>query len=420
MGCGVLHRIRHLVPVLLVFCGCAEFVEDHHNHHYHEPEASFTHKEHYDTVGDVIDGQGCSTGPLKRLDLQIAKEMSCMASAPLKSIENVPGLRMGAGVRPHLQRDAAEALIRATERLGGLVMTSGWRSVAQQYVLKSWQGSCGISIAAQPGRSQHQSGLAIDTGDFRSRRVRQVLAEEGFRWYCDERANGRLGGCADPVHFEFSGSHDLRDISVLAFQKLWNRNNPADLIEEDGYWGPSTARRLRRAPVNGFPIIATCDNQVSEDPPSEDTLKCDGSEYPASFGYERCDTEGVWRCACSADLGETISQVCRGGVWVNHHLAPSDCGQCNAETSAGCRASSETDSAENSVSAQVCGDSSLNMSESGDTCSADEDESWRCACVESIGDIVSQVCRDGEWINYRLNPRDCGSCDGSYSNACEP
>ena len=319
-----------------------------------------------------------------------------------------------------LQSDAAQALIRASDQLGGLVITSGWRSVAQQHVLKSWQGRCGISLAAQPGRSFHQSGLAIDTGDFRSRRTREVLKNHGFRWYCDDHANGRLSGCADPVHFEYGGGEDLRDISILAFQRLWNRNNPHDTIVEDGFWGPATANRLNQSPVDGFPSIASCETIVEDVMPAGEMLKCQESEFPASFGYESCATEDAWRCACSADLGDTISQVCRQGVWINHHLSPVDCSQCNDETSDGCRQERPQDRPDNQLAGQICGDTGLQMSETGDDCQPQEENAWRCACVESIGDVVSQVCRDGEWINYRLSPSDCGRCDGDYSSGCEP
>lgn len=411
---------RYVLLVSLCF-GCAEFNHTHtDDHHFHESPETFSSKDVYNTVRDVIRGGGCTTGPLKPLDIQIAKELSCLAQSPLGEIENESALLLGEGVRPHLQSDAASALKRASRRLGRLVLTSGWRSVAQQHVLKSWEGRCGIGIAATPGRSHHQSGLAIDTGDYRSRSVRNVLREEGFEWYCDVYNQGRLSGCADPVHFVYQTGDDLRDVSVLAFQKLWNRNHPRDQLEEDGHWGPTTADRMNRAPIAGFAQTANCGHDGNEASALDSVNQCESNEFPASFGYESCNGEAAWRCACSADLGQTISQVCRNGVWLNHQLDPQDCSQCNDETAEGCRAARTPDPADVITAAQVCGDGQLSLSESGDDCQPAEESVWRCACSENIGDVVSQVCRDGQWTNYRLSPSDCGSCDGAYDEGCEP
>ena len=130
-----------MLIAMLVTTGCAEFVPPApHDHHFHEPETTFNPKDHYTTVADVIRGRGCSTGPLKSLDTQIAAELSCLAQTPLGRIDQETTLRLGEGVRPHLQRDAADAIKRAGQRLGTLMLTSGWRSVAQQHVLKSWEG----------------------------------------------------------------------------------------------------------------------------------------------------------------------------------------------------------------------------------------------------------------------------------------
>ena len=65
----------------------------------------------------------------------------------------------------------------------------------------------------------------------------------------------------------------------------------------------------------------------------------------------------------------------------------------------------------------LCGDPSLPLAQA--SCSALDDERWRCACHEDYGVPVSQVCRNGAWINYRLEPNDCAQCDGAYHPACE-
>jgi hypothetical protein len=44
--------------------------------------------------------------------------------------------------------------------------------------------------------------------------------------------------------------------SVRAFQVLWNRNNPNDLIDEDGIYGEEeTGPALRVSPIGGFPTV---------------------------------------------------------------------------------------------------------------------------------------------------------------------
>jgi hypothetical protein len=71
------------------------------------------------------------------------------------------------------------------------------------------------------------------------------------------------------VHFDYTagGTVDLRPESVLAFQKLWNLNNPGDKIGEDGSYGPQTAARIAKSPVDGFAKGSTCVAQSSPSNP---------------------------------------------------------------------------------------------------------------------------------------------------------
>jgi hypothetical protein len=62
----------------------------------------------------------------------------------------------------------------------------------------------------------------------------------------------------DPVHFDHNASPDIRGKDVLAFQRLWNRNNPTDKIGEDGAYAPQTEARLKQAPATGFAAGPTC------------------------------------------------------------------------------------------------------------------------------------------------------------------
>ncbi len=124
-----------------------------------------------------------------------------------------------------------------------LRLNSAYRTVVQQHILFSWQGSECVSIAAKPGRSNHEDGFAIDTSDWRE--WRSALEAESWEHFGD----------GDEVHFTFIGGgvrDDIGDIGVKAFQILWNKHNPNDQIDVDGDYGPQTAARLDRAPANGF------------------------------------------------------------------------------------------------------------------------------------------------------------------------
>ena len=67
----------------------------------------------------------------------------------------------------------------------------------------------------------------------------------------------------------------------------------------------------------------------------------------------------------------------------------------------------------------VCEVPEAPLSDNGDSCAGVQAETWRCACSARFETTVSQVCRSGRWLNYQLDPRDCGRCNGRYSNACE-
>lgn len=220
-------------------------------------------------------GSGCSTSVVRGLAEQLVAEVDCLEPGAFTRIDTIPGVTMSAGAAsaPYLQGDAAAALRRAVARRSGtLHVSSGLRTLPQQYLLKQWDlvDACGTLPAAAPGRSRHESGLAIDVPDRGTWQA--ALEAEGFVWF----------GSRDRVHFTYSGGSDLAGQSVIAFQRLWNRNHPGDRIAEDGDFGPDTESRLRRSPAEGFPIGATCGAPVptptprpddagtpSEPPPSE-------------------------------------------------------------------------------------------------------------------------------------------------------
>jgi Carboxypeptidase regulatory-like domain/D-alanyl-D-alanine carboxypeptidase len=222
------------------------------------------------TVG-AIARTACSTAGARALSEQLLAEVECMRPGTLSSIASIPGLSLNPGVLSQLNKGAASAL-RAAVAGSSLSINSAVRSTAQQYILYYWyqNGRCTnvVSLAAKPGRSNHESGLAIDTSAYASWKSR--LAARGFRWL----------GSSDPVHFDYAGAGavDIRSLAVKAFQRLWNRNNPGDRIAEDGAWGPTTAAKMDRAPAGGFTVGAQCGGAGTPTPPPA-TAKLQGVIY---------------------------------------------------------------------------------------------------------------------------------------------
>ncbi len=198
-----------------------------------------------DPVSAAVD-TSCTTTSVKGLSTQLVAEILCMRPGSMRSIEGAAGLSLGSAVFPFLQTPAADALLVAQKARGtAMTINSALRTLPQQYLLYSWYkaGRCGISLAATPGTSNHEGALAVDIDD--SAGWRPSMTAAGFRWL----------GASDPVHYDYLGTDaiDLGGLSVMAFQRLWNRNHPEDPIGEDGDYGTATATRVARAPVGGFP-----------------------------------------------------------------------------------------------------------------------------------------------------------------------
>jgi hypothetical protein len=124
------------------------------------------------TVGNIIktkaDGT-CSTASVKNLSLQVIDEMNLLIPNVLVSFDDLDVSGNQATVNFFLQPKAKEALRRAIRNKGKtLRLTSAYRTVVQQHILFSWQGSECVFIAAKPGWSNHEDGLAIDTPDWKN------------------------------------------------------------------------------------------------------------------------------------------------------------------------------------------------------------------------------------------------------------
>jgi hypothetical protein len=215
---------------------------------------------------------GCSTFIVDGLSQQLIAEQNCIRANALVSFAGKPGISVGSNVYPYLEPKAAAGL-EAAGASSTLSVTSAFRTIAQQYLLYRWyeNGTCGISLAAVPGNSNHETGIAVDLSNYSS----EIGNMSNHGWTHSYPSS-------DPVHFDYTagGTVDLRSESVLAFQKLWNLNNPSATIAEDGDYGPMTAAKIAAAPATGFAKGTTCVPKTTPAPTPS------GTEYVATLGAQ--------------------------------------------------------------------------------------------------------------------------------------
>jgi hypothetical protein len=212
------------------------------------PWAEYMATSTMDTVEGVANSGACTTAAIASLSAQIVGQMNCIKPGLMDRIDDANITLTSGAALPYLQSPAAAGLRRATAGKSKLPLNSTLRTLAQQWILYRWYqtGRCGVALAAKPGQSNHEDGLAFDTSDYSS--WKGILPSYGFRWF----------GSSDVVHFDFTGSGGVDARGVLAFQKLWNYNTPGDKIAEDGDYGPETEARIKKSPRTGFAKGPSC------------------------------------------------------------------------------------------------------------------------------------------------------------------
>ena len=187
----------------------------------------------------------CSTAKLAPLARQVGKTL--LASLPADEIIDITNHVniVGGSTLPYLQRAAGEALIAAINEAGRKPqLVHALRTLPQQYMVyyQYIHHLCKIPLAASPGTSPHERGIAIDLQDHESWHV--VLKKHGWVWR----------GPKDPPHFNFHGPQnaDFGVDEIKAFQQTWNDHNPNDLLKVDGSYGPKTEGKLLVSPVDGW------------------------------------------------------------------------------------------------------------------------------------------------------------------------
>ena len=233
---STLHSIVLVVgAVASLASGCTDVDEDYSQITSYATVASYT-------------TSTCSTASVLGLSKQIADEVGCANPTGLVKFAAGGNLVITSNaVLPYLSAQARTSLlgVAATRTVQ---VNSAFRIVAQQYLLYRWfqLGRCNITAAATPGRSNHESGRALDIQNYSA-----LITPMGAKGWSHDVPG-------DPVHFDHLASPDIRGRDVLAFQKLWNRNHPNDKLDEDGVYGPMTEARLRDSPSEGFPIGPEC------------------------------------------------------------------------------------------------------------------------------------------------------------------
>ena len=211
------------------------------------------------TVKEAIESMGRSrvvdTGRVSGLSRQIIAQMNNLQTGILINFESLAGITSSgeSHLNLFLQSGPKEAL-RAALREGiakqpnlKMIINSAYRTVAQQHILYQVyrRDPHLIPLAAVPGNSNHEDGMAIDVNNYQQ--WKPYLLNNGWQWQ----------GTTDPVHFfDRSGRDDVGNLGVQAFQSLWNKYHPKDRIPANGHFGDLTTAKMDLSPIGGFGTVA--------------------------------------------------------------------------------------------------------------------------------------------------------------------
>jgi len=247
-------RIAVLAGTLLslhLLSGCLATTIDEGEGDYHgEVDDEEPFYDELEDSGGTVRSQlrACSTRGVAGLSQQIIDEIQCMAPDALVRLDESATIQFtGSAVFPYFAPEVASSLTKVASSRA-VLLTSGFRTVIQQHLIYSWYKArrCKIPKAARPGNSRHETVRAVDVNNYS--RVRSLMQANGF----EQTVRG------DVVHFDYLAAPSIGDMGILAFQRLWNRNNPKDPLEENGDYDPATVTRINRSPAGGFAMGASC------------------------------------------------------------------------------------------------------------------------------------------------------------------
>lgn len=140
-------------------------------------------------IKDVTD---CSTYAVRGLDNQLIAQMNKIRPGLLVRIDDL-NVKLGEAVHPWMQAAAKKRLAKAIATRGKpITINSAYRTLAGQLLLRSHyeNNRCDITMAAPPGKSNHNNASAIDVDDWQD--WKSALINNGWRWL----------GPPDEVHFD--------------------------------------------------------------------------------------------------------------------------------------------------------------------------------------------------------------------------
>jgi hypothetical protein len=117
---------------------------------------------------------------------QLVAETNKLQSGLFSSLAGRSNIKLSSATAavPWLQTGALNDLVKAVAYRGkSMTINSGLRTLPQQLILYKWYlngHKCGIPLAAKPGRSNHNGGLAVDISD--SAGWRSALLRYSWTW----------------------------------------------------------------------------------------------------------------------------------------------------------------------------------------------------------------------------------------------
>ncbi len=221
------------------------------------------------------------------LSRQLVDAINCLRPGTLVDIPLDDVLRMLEAGRPNLIDGRALADLRAAAADGDRQMVVRWayRDVGLQQLFWLQDAYQGCAVAARPGNSNHQNGLAVDLNDWQY--WEPIMRRHGWE---NNLANDR-------VHFDYQRVEDigLGSFSLYAFQELWNLNHPESPVPTGGALDAETDAALAGAPIEGL-VRDLCRNGV---PPPAVTVE--------QAAWRDCDAPPALGGGLSAQVVRTMN-----------------------------------------------------------------------------------------------------------------